>query len=136
MEPTKNTNTKGDTRSVKQLEEARCFKKLKQHQLDDDDPNDEDDSEEEHNRFEEDDDDDDEDVGAPVVVSRTQSNKGSTSRRMIECEDEEVSYEDHSKISKKLSHSFKGSGCLFTTKPSSQKNSNQFTWFTFFCRLS
>jgi hypothetical protein len=41
---------------------------------------------------------------------------------MIECEDEEVGYEDHSKISKKLSHSFSGSGCSFTPKPSSQKS--------------
>jgi hypothetical protein len=40
---TKYTNTKRDTRSVKQLEEARRFKKPKQHQPDDDDPNDEDD---------------------------------------------------------------------------------------------
>jgi hypothetical protein len=41
---------------------------------------------------------------------------------MIECEDEEVVYEDHSKISKKLSHSFSGSGRLFTLKPLSQKS--------------
>jgi hypothetical protein len=87
------------------LEHARHFKKPKQYQPDDDDPNDYDDYEEEHNSFEEDDDDDDEHVGAPVVVSRTQTSKGSTSRRMRECEDEEVGYEDHSKI-KKLSHSF------------------------------
>jgi hypothetical protein len=85
------TNTKRDTRLVEQLEEARRFKKPKQHQLDDN-PNDEDDYKEEHNSFEEDDGNDDEDVGAPVVVSRTKSSKGSTSRRMIECEDEEVSY--------------------------------------------
>jgi hypothetical protein len=134
MGPTK--NTKRDTRSVEQLEQARLFKKPKQHQPDDDDPNDDNDYEEEHNSFEEDDNDDDEDVGAPVVVSRTQSSKGSTSRRMIECDDEEVGYEDHNKISKKLSHSFSGSGRSFTPKPSSQKKSNQFTWFTFFCRSS
>jgi hypothetical protein len=61
-------NTKRDTRSVEQLEQARLFKKPKQHKLDDDDPNDDDDYKEEHSSFEEDDDDDDEDVGAPVVV--------------------------------------------------------------------
>jgi hypothetical protein len=42
---------------------------------------------------------------------------------MIECEDEEVGCEDHSKISKKLSHSFSGSGRSSTPKPSSQKKS-------------
>jgi hypothetical protein len=90
MGPTK--STKVDTRSVEQLEPARLFKKLKQHQPDDDDPNNDDDYEEEHNSFEEDDDDNDEDVGAPVVVTCTQTSKGSTSLCMIECEDEEVGY--------------------------------------------
>jgi hypothetical protein len=46
------------------LEQARLFKKLKQHQPDDDDPKDDNDYEEDHNSFEEDDDDDEEDVGA------------------------------------------------------------------------
>jgi hypothetical protein len=55
-------------------------------------------------------------------VSRTQTSKGSTSHRMIECEDEEVVYEDHSKISKKLSHSFSGSGCSSILNPLSQKS--------------
>jgi hypothetical protein len=119
MGPTKNTNTRRDTRSVDQLEEARRFKKPKQHQPNDDDPDDDDDYEEEHNFFEEDDDDDD---GVPAVVSRTKtSKKGSTSRRVIECEDEDVGYEDHSKIGKKLSHSFSGSGFSLTPKLSSQK---------------
>jgi hypothetical protein len=113
-------DTKRDTRSVEQLEQARLFKKPKQHQLDDDDPND-DDYEVECNSFEEDDDDNDEDVGAPVVVSRTQTSKGSTSCRMIEFEDEEVGYEAHSKISKMLSHSFSGYGQSSTPMPSSQK---------------
>jgi ABC-type Zn2+ transport system substrate-binding protein/surface adhesin len=93
MGPTKNTNTKRDTRSVEQLEEARRFKKPKLHQPDDDDPNNEDDDDdykEEHKGFDEDDDDDDEFVGAPVIVSRTQSSNGSTSRHMIECEDDDV----------------------------------------------
>jgi hypothetical protein len=118
------------------LEQARLFKKQKQHQPDDDDPNNDDDYEEERNSFEEDDNDNDEDVGALVVVSRTQTSKDSTSHRVIECGDEEVGSEDHSKISKKLSHSFSGSGCSSTPKPSSLKKSNQFTWFTFFCRSS
>jgi hypothetical protein len=121
MRPTKNTNTKRDTRSVEQLEEARRFKKPKKHQPNDDDPNnenDDDDYKEEHKGFDEDEDDDDEYVGAPVVVSRTQLSKGSTSRRMIECEDDNVGSED---LSKKLSHSFSGSGRLFTPKPLSQK---------------
>jgi hypothetical protein len=85
MGPTKNTNTKRETRSVEQLEEARCFKKPKQHQPDDDDLNNEDDDDdykEEHKGSDEDED-DDEFVGALVVVSRTHSSKGSTSRRMI-----------------------------------------------------
>jgi hypothetical protein len=56
-------------------------------------------------------------------VSRTQTSKGSTSRRGIECEDEDVGYEDHSKLSKKLSHSFSGSGFLSTPKLSLQKKS-------------
>jgi hypothetical protein len=99
-------NTKRGTRSVEQLEQARLFKKPKQHQPDDDDPNDDDDYKEEHNSFEEDDDNDDEGVGALVVVSRTQTSKCSTSRLVIECEDEEVGSGDRSKISKKLSHSF------------------------------
>jgi hypothetical protein len=98
------------------LEQARLFKKPKQHQPVDDDPYDDDDYEEEHNSFEEDDDDNDEDVGAPVVMSRTQTSKGSTSRRVIECEDEEVGSEDHSKTSKKLSHSFSGAGRSSTPK--------------------
>jgi hypothetical protein len=134
MGPTK--NSKRDTRSFEQLEQARLFKKPKQHQPDDDDPNDDNDYKEEHNSFEEDDDDNYEDVCAPVVVNHTQASKCSTSRCMIECEDEEVGSEDHSKISKKLRHSFSGSGHSSTTKPSSQKKSNQFTWFTFFCRSS
>jgi hypothetical protein len=122
MGPSKNTNTKRDTRSVEQLEEARRFKKPKQHQLDGNDPNNEDDDDdykEEHKGFDEDDKDDDEYVGAPVVVSRTNSSKGSTSRRMKEWEDDNVGYED---LCKKLSHSFSGSGRSFTPKPSSQKN--------------
>jgi hypothetical protein len=82
---------KGDTRSVDQLEEARHFKKPKQPQPDDDDPNDDDDYEEEHNFFDEDDDDDD---GVPAVVSRTQTSKDSTSRRVTGCEDKDVGYED------------------------------------------
>jgi hypothetical protein len=45
-----------------------------------------------------------------VVVSRAQSSKGSTSRHMIECEDDNIGYKD---LSKKLSHSFSGSGRLF-----------------------
>jgi hypothetical protein len=120
MGSTKNTNTKKDTRSVDQLEEARRFKKPKQHQPDDDDPNDDNDYEEEHHFFEEDDNDN---VGVPAVVSHTQTSKGSTSHRVIECEDEDVGYEDHSKISKKLSHSFSGSGFLSTPKLLSQKKS-------------
>ena len=51
------------------------------------------------------------------------SSKGSTSRRVIECEDEDVGYEDHSKISKTLSHSFSRSGFSSTPKLSSQKKS-------------
>lgn len=120
MGPTRNTNTKRDTRSVDQLEEARHFKKAKQHQPDDVDPDDDDDYDEEHNFFEEDDDDDD---GVPAVVNHTQTSKGSTSRRVIDCEDEDVGYEDHSKIGKKLSHSFSGSGFSSTPKLSSQKRS-------------
>jgi hypothetical protein len=102
MGPTKNTDTKRDTRSVEQWEEARRFKKPKQHQPDDDDPNNDDDYKEEQNSFEEEDGDNDDDDGAPPVVSHTQTSKGSTSCHVIECEDEEVGYEDHSKISKKL----------------------------------
>jgi hypothetical protein len=135
MGPTKNTKTKRDTRSVEQFGEVRCFKKPKQHQPDDDCPNDKDDDDDykkEHEGSDEDED-NDEYVGAPVVVSCTHSSKGSTSCGMIECEDDDVGYED---LSKKLSHSFSGSGCSFTPKPSSQKKSNQFTWFTFFCRSS
>jgi hypothetical protein len=58
-----------------------------------------------------------------VVVSRKPTSKGSTSRCMIECEDEEVGYEDRSKISKKLSHAFSGSGQSSNPKPSSQNKS-------------
>jgi hypothetical protein len=78
---------------------------------------------EERNSFEEDDNNDDDNDDAPVVVSHTQTSKGSTSHCMIECEDEEVGYEYHDKISKKLSHSFSGSGCSSTPKPSPQKKS-------------
>jgi hypothetical protein len=57
-------------------------------------------------------------------VSRTQTSQVSISRRVIECEDEQdVGYEDHSKISKKLSHSFSGSGFSSNPKLLSQKKS-------------
>jgi hypothetical protein len=102
--------------------EARRFKRPKENQLDDDDPKNDDDYEEERNSFAEDDDDSDDDDDAPAVVCRAQTSKGSKSRRIIKCEDEEVGYEDHSKISKKLSH-FSGSSRLSTLKPLIQKKS-------------
>jgi hypothetical protein len=53
----------------------------------------------------------------------SQTSKRSAKRRVVEFEEEEGGYEEHSKISKKLSGSFSGSGRSFTPNPSSQKKS-------------
>jgi hypothetical protein len=58
-----------------------------------------------------------------TMMVNTQTSKSSAKPRVVESDKEEVVFEEHSKISKKLSGSFSGSGCSFTPNPSSQKKS-------------
>jgi hypothetical protein len=131
MAPTKNANRDRRSPVDHQLEDPKRFRNTKQSQVDN---NDEEDPElmntkvqrsndkdyvQNRNSFGDEDYDDDD---APVVV-HTQTSKSSAKRRVVESDEEEVAYEEHSKISKKLSGSFSGTGRSFTPNPSSQKKS-------------
>jgi hypothetical protein len=132
MARTKNANRDRISPVDHQLEDPKRFKNTKSSQVDDDDEEDsqlmntkvqrsnDEDYVQNGNSFGDDDNYDDDDS---LVVVNTQTSKSSAKRCVVESDEEEVVDEKHSKISKKLSGSFSGSGRSFTPNPFSQKKS-------------